>query len=84
MTKVIMKIGAQKVGIRLSPYGIFGDVSSQFEGIDDFYTTLASKLSQLGILYIHLVDHHWMGALVVPSDIKKLIRKNFKGTLILF
>jgi N-ethylmaleimide reductase len=37
----------------------------------------------LGIAYIHLVDHSAMGAPIVPIQIKEMIRKNFKNTLIL-
>ncbi|MBP6672964.1 MAG: alkene reductase, partial [Bacteroidetes bacterium] len=35
------------------------------------------------ILYIHLVDHHSMGAPVVPAAIKKEFRTRFHRTLIL-
>lgn len=79
---VVAKIGGNKVGIRLSPYGVFNDMGP-FEGVDQFYATLAKKLSDLGLVYIHVVDHSSMGAPAVSPEVKKLIRDNFKGTYIL-
>lgn len=79
---VIAKIGADKVGIRISPYGAFNDMGA-FEGVDEFYGTLAHKLSDLGLVYIHVVDHSAMGAPAVSPEVKRLIRAHFKGTYIL-
>ena len=58
---VAQKIGASQVGIRISPYGVFNDMKP-FEGIDAFYGTLSQKLSDIGLAYIHVVDHSSMGA----------------------
>lgn len=79
---VIAKIGKEKVGIRLSPYGAFNDLFP-FPETEEEYSYLATKLNELGLVYIHLVDHSSMGApKVEPSTVKK-IRSNFKNTLIL-
>ena len=51
--------------------------------IDSTYKYLSEQLNNLGIAYIHLVDHSAMGAPAVPMDLKKLIRNNFKNTIIL-
>ncbi len=51
--------------------------------IDATYDYLSKELDKLGIAYIHLVDHSAMGAPSVPIEIKKLIRHNFKNTLII-
>jgi N-ethylmaleimide reductase len=59
---VTAAIGAERVGIRLSPYGVFNDMSGSYEGIADQYTGLAAELGRLGLLYLHLVDHSAMGA----------------------
>jgi N-ethylmaleimide reductase len=40
-------------------------------------------LSNLGIAYLHLVDHSSMGAPAVPESTKAAIRKAFRGALIL-
>jgi N-ethylmaleimide reductase len=60
--EVITAIGAERVGIRLSPYGVFNDMSGSYDGIAAQYTELAAALGGLGLLYLHLVDHSAMGA----------------------
>lgn len=75
-------IGKEKTGIRLSPYGTAGDMVNYSE-IDLTYDYLSKELNKLDIAYIHLVDHSAMGAPTVPIEIKKLIRSNFKNTIIL-
>jgi N-ethylmaleimide reductase len=79
---VIEKMGSHRTGIRVSPYGVFND-TGPFEGIDLFYGKLTKKLSDLGLAYIHVVDHEAMGAPHVSSEVKRLIRDNFKGSYIL-
>jgi N-ethylmaleimide reductase len=80
--RMAQKIGKEKVGIRLSPFGVFNDMASD-EKMNDTFEYLAEKLNDLGITYIHLVDHSSMGAPVVGDEIKKIVRLNFKKTLIL-
>ncbi|MGA8864457.1 MAG: alkene reductase [Gallionella sp.] len=78
----IKAIGKDKVGIRLSPYGVFNDMPLYDEmGAD--YTYLAQQLNARGLVYIHLVDHSSTGAPVVPDSMKMAFRKIFKGKLIL-
>jgi N-ethylmaleimide reductase len=79
---VIAAIGKDKVGIRLSPFGVFNDMPLYPE-LEADYTYLARALNATGLLYIHLVDHSPMGAPVVPQSIKEMFRKEFKGALIL-
>jgi N-ethylmaleimide reductase len=75
-------IGKNKVGIRLSPYGVAGDLPIYPEMEAD-YTYLAEKLNASGLVYVHLVDHEAMGAPHVPQSIKDTFRRVFKRTLIL-
>jgi len=82
VTAVAEAIGKGKTAIRLSPYGVASDMP-HYPEIDATYKYLSEQLNNLGIAYIHLVDHSAMGAPVVPIEIKKLIRNNFKGNLIL-
>jgi N-ethylmaleimide reductase len=51
--------------------------------IDATYKYLAEQLNQLGIAYMHVVDHSAMGAPTVPLEIKQTIRNTFKNTVIL-
>jgi N-ethylmaleimide reductase len=75
-------IGADKVGIRLSPFGVFNDMPS-YDAMETDYAWLAEHLEKSGVVYIHLVDHSALGAPPVPDSIKKTFRKQFKRTLIL-
>ena len=83
VAKAVAKaIGADRVGIRLSPYGVFNDLTP-FEGIDEAYLALVKDLSQLGLVYLHLVDHSAMGAPPVPQSLKDTLRMAFAGTFVL-
>jgi len=75
-------IGKERVGIRLSPFGVFNDMPF-YEAMESDYCWLASQLTISGLAYIHLVDHSPMGAPPVPDSMKATFRKVFKGALIL-
>ncbi|MFM1907294.1 MAG: hypothetical protein RLZZ591_971 [Pseudomonadota bacterium] len=75
-------IGADRVGIRLSPYGVFNGTGA-FADVDAQYLALASALSNQGLLYLHLLDHSAMGAPPVPAALKSNMRSAFKGPFIL-
>jgi len=75
-------IGRDRVGIRLSPYGVFNDMPIYDEMAED-YAYLAEQLDKTGLVYIHLVDHSAQGAPEVPDSIKETFRKLFNRTLIL-
>jgi N-ethylmaleimide reductase len=79
---VAAAIGSDRVGIRLSPYGVFNDLGP-FEGIDEAYLSLVQELSKLKLVYLHLVDHSAMGAPPVPQNLKDDLRRAFSGALIL-
>jgi N-ethylmaleimide reductase len=76
------RIGAERLGIRLSPFGVFNGMESDAE-TEPLYETLAGELSRLGLVYLHLVDHSAMGAPPVPDTVRAKVRAAFKGTLIL-
>ncbi len=78
----INAIGKDKVGIRLSPFGVFNDMPL-YDAMEADYTYIANQLNAHGLVYIHLVDHSAMGAPPVPDSIKKMFRSTFKGKLIL-
>jgi len=79
---VIKAIGKDKVGIRLSPFGVFNDMPL-YDAMQADYTWLAQQLNARGVVYIHLVDHSAMGAPAVPDAMKAAFRQLFKGTLVL-
>jgi N-ethylmaleimide reductase len=78
----VAAIGRERVGIRLSPYGVFNG-TGEFPEVQAQYLVLAGSLSSLGLLYIHLVDHSAMGAPPVPADFKLKLRAGFDGLFIL-
>lgn len=75
-------IGFEKVGMRVSPYGVFNGMTPDPEH-DELYADLVAKLDALGLAYIHIVDHSSMGAPPVKDEIKQMIRERFSGTVIL-
>lgn len=75
-------VGKDKVGIRLSPFGVFNDMPI-YDAMAADYTYLAEQLNARGLIYVHLVDHAPMGAPPVPDTIKATFRSSFKRTLIL-
>lgn len=75
-------IGMENTGIRLSPFGIGGDMH-YYPETESTYEYLAESLNKTGIAYIHLADHSRMGAPPVPLELKRLIRSTFKNTIIL-
>lgn len=75
-------IGPERVGIRVSPYGVFNG-TGEFPEVQAQYLALAEQLSALKLLYMHLVDHSSMGAPTVPADFKLRLRQGFTGLFIL-
>ena len=78
----VAAIGPDRVGIRLSPYGVFNGTGA-FPEVEEQFLALASDLSKLGLLYLHLVDHSAMGAPPVLADFKTRLRAGFNGLFIL-
>jgi len=78
----VAAIGPERVGIRLSPYGVFNG-TGEFPDVRAQYLALSAALSKLGLLYVHLVDHSSMGAPPLPSDFKLALRAGFNGLFIL-
>lgn len=74
-------IGADKVGIRISPLGVFNGTGA-FDGVEDQFLALTKKLSGMGLVYLHLVDHSAMGAPPVPAELKTKLRAAFARTFI--
>ncbi len=75
-------IGADRVGMRISPYGAFNGAVADAK-MDAMYLRLIEELNDIGLVYIHVVDHSSMGAPEVSAELKAKIRANFKGKYIL-
>lgn len=78
MQAVADAIGADKVGIRFSPYSTFNDQPAyDQEEVHKTYAYLAEKMNEIGIQYIHL-------SMVpdAPGKTYQVIREKFEGTII--
>lgn len=80
--QVVGTIGAERVGIRLSPYGTNGGMKAYPE-IDETYQALMTRLVPYGLQYVHLVDHSSTGAPPVPERLRKALRRLWPRTVIL-
>lgn len=78
----VAAIGAERIGMRVSPYGVFNGTVADAE-MDAMYLRLVDELNRLGLVYIHIVDHSSMGAPEVSPMLKASIRSAFKGRYIL-
>ncbi|TXB64105.1 alkene reductase [Phaeodactylibacter luteus] len=76
-------IGADKVGVRLSPFGVNAGmpVYDEAETIE-MYQYLAEALNGRAV-YLHIADHSSMGAPEVPQSLKESMRNAFSGTFLL-
>ena len=80
---VVSEIGADKVGIRFSPYGAYNDMLSDYEELEATFIHLSKELAKLNISYIHIVDQRVaFSAPDFMTDIKRTIKNNFNGTVI--
>ncbi len=75
-------IGAERVGMRISPYGVFNGMVPDAE-MDALYLRLIEALNDIGLVYLHVVDHSSMGAPPVREDLKAALRAAFRGRYIL-
>ncbi|KIO76578.1 NADH:flavin oxidoreductase [Pedobacter lusitanus] len=78
----IAKIGAEKVAIRLTPYGGLHELP-HYQEIEQTYAYLASELGKRGIVYIHLMDQKSRGSFAIPDGFLERFRANFEGIIIL-
>lgn len=75
-------IGKERVGIRLSPYGVFNGMEQHSE-LHEQFVELVEGLSRLGLVYLHVVDHSAMGAPKPEGRTVEAMRSAFKGVYIL-
>jgi N-ethylmaleimide reductase len=75
-------IGRDKVGIRLSPFGVYNDMP-MYDAMEADYTYITEQLNTLGLVYLHIFDGASQGAPAVPESMKQAMRRAFGRTLIL-
>ncbi|WP_327438120.1 alkene reductase [Pseudomonas donghuensis] len=74
---VVRRIGADKVGIRISPYGQLFDMPI-YAQIDETYSDLCAGMGQRGIAYVHVMDqtHFFLaseGAVAQEQALRELL-----------
>jgi N-ethylmaleimide reductase len=75
---VCARIGADRVGIRISPYGQLFDMPLYPE-IDDTYSALCQGMSKRGIAYVHVMDQtHFFMAGESSAAQEEALRKLLK------
>ncbi len=75
-------IGADRVGMRLSPLGVVNRIRP-WPGVPSDYAWLAEQLGGLDLATLHLVDHRDLGGAPVPSRVARKLRRAFSGAFIL-
>ena len=77
---VIEVMGAERVGIRMSPHFSFNDIDDAETEPMTLY--LAKELSQRGVTYLHIAEPGWVGGPAYSDDFRRQLRAAFTGTLI--
>lgn len=78
----IARIGAERVGIRLSPFGRLHELGD-FEGEEETFLTLPAELDRRGLAFVHIMDQASRGAPAMPPGFLKKFRATYRGVLIL-
>lgn len=79
---VVARIGAEKVGIRLSPFGKLFDMPHH-PLIEETYLHLAAALAERNLAYVHLKDQGPANSPAISKDFLRKFREHYSGTLIL-
>lgn len=78
----IAAIGADKVAIRLTPYGGLHEMP-HYDELEATYQYLAEELERRGIAYIHLMDQQSRGSFALPEGFLERFRSWYSGVIIL-
>lgn len=79
--RTVAAIGADHVGIRVSPAGGAGGMVPDAE-TDLVYLQLMKELRAAGLVYVHVVDHSAMGAPAPKQELIRGMREAFGGPFI--
>lgn len=78
----IAAVGADKVVIRLTPYGGLHEMP-HYDEIEETYQYLATELAARNIVYIHIMDQRSRGSYALPDGFLERFKKWFKGGAII-
>lgn len=77
---VIEEVGAERTGVRLSPFITFKDMGDP--EILETIMIAAKELNELGATYIHLCEADWDDAPEVPESFRQELRSVYDNTII--
>ena len=77
---VIGEIGADRVGVRLSPHFAAHDMADSETEAATLY--LAKAFSERGVAYLHIAEPDWAGGPELTEAFRAQIRASFNGVLI--
>lgn len=84
LTSVSRRVGSKRTGLRISPFGRYGDMKP-FHDERETWLALAESLSEFDLAYVHISDQQTWG--VGTPDISReflgQFRRAYKGSLIL-
>lgn len=76
------RIGAERVGVRISPNGRFNGMPEEPE-METTLLHLARELDRRGIAYLHLNDQRTFGEPLIPDRLLIELRRAFSGVIII-
>ncbi|MGQ5524950.1 alkene reductase [Chitinimonas sp. PSY-7] len=74
------EVGADKVGVRLSPHFTLHDIQDAEAEAMGLY--VAEQLNIRKVAYLHIAESDWAGSPAVPIEFRHALRKAFTGTLL--
>lgn len=77
---LVEAIGADRVALRLSPWGTINDI--QDDQPEEMTLYLATELQKRNIIYLHLAEWEWTGGPAYPQGFRERLRTLFTNTLI--
>ncbi|HEX9172418.1 MAG TPA: alkene reductase [Telluria sp.] len=76
----IAEMGAQRVGVRLSPHFAGHAMTDTEAEASTLY--VAKELSRRGVAYLHIAEPDWIGGAELSDAFRRAIRASFSGMLI--
>lgn len=79
LTAVTAAIGAERVGIRISPLGKFNEVRA---GNEAETLALVEMIDTFNLAYLHISEPDWAGGKPLSQDMRQQIRQSYQGVII--
>jgi ribonuclease HII len=76
------RIGAERVGVRISPNGRFNAMPEDPQ-MEATFLHLAAELDRRGLAYLHINDQASFGQPAIPAELLPKLRAAFRGPIIL-